>query len=75
MSSIFLCGKRRSVQMDEAQRVLLWNAFAELKDSDGTAMMPFKSRRIKDRVGARYQARRTIIIGLRDTHSEGAVAH
>jgi hypothetical protein len=69
--------KRNAIQMDKVQRgnSIFWNAFAELKNSDGTAITPFKSRRIKDGVCLWYQAIRAIIINFRNTHSEGAVAH
>ena len=66
--------KRNAIQMDKVQRVF-WNAFAELKNSDRTAITPLKCRWIKDGVCLWYQAIRAIIIGLRNTHSEGAVAH
>jgi hypothetical protein len=77
MSSIFLCAKRHSVQIDKAQRVfsLLWNAFAELKDSNRTAKTPLKSRRIKVRIGLWHQDGWAIIFGLRNTHSKVAVSH
>jgi hypothetical protein len=77
MSSIFLCAKRNAIQIDEAQRVfiLLWNAFAVVKDSDRIAVMPLPGRRIKERAGLWYQDGRSIIFGLENTHSEGGIAH
>jgi hypothetical protein len=72
-----LFGKRNSIEIDEAQRIfsLLWEAFTELKDSDRTAETPLKCGRIKDGIGLWYQAIRSIVIGLRNTHSEVAVSH
>jgi len=77
MSSIFLCAKRNAIQIDEAQGVfiLLWNAFAVVKDSDRIAVMPLPGRRIKERAGPWYQDGGPIIFGLKNTYSEGGVTH
>jgi hypothetical protein len=67
--------KRNAIEIDEAQGILLWNAFTEFENTDRIAVMPLPCRWIKERAGPWYQDGWTIIFGLENTHSEGGIAH